>query len=174
VKLRRTVTPGFRLSFDPNGIGVVEAVEQLSPAPGTVIEFPAKYVRVQGDTAGPAAASNCSAFLTKLCYRELGKNARFVEIPLPQPIPLRDAPFDIFPKIPCLVDFVKGAQTQHGDKLQVVRNWPFVLRQKLDPEGTYKFTVTVYGPGGSKEKSVEVDWKGKWDTVTAREATSQS
>jgi hypothetical protein len=173
VKLRRTVTPGFRLSFDPNGFGVVEAVERLV-TPDTAKEFRAMYVRVQGDTVGPAAANNCSAFLTKLWYRAFGKNTHFVEIPLPQPIPLRDAPFDIFPKIPCLVDFVKGAQTQHGDKLLVVRNWPFVLREKLNPEGTYKFMVTVYGPGGSKEKSVEVDWTGKWDTLTASEVTSQS
>jgi hypothetical protein len=171
VKLRKVITPNFAVSY-PEALGTVEALERVvvqgpSDSPVTVGEYPANYVRVQIETTAPVVASGCLAFLTGLRFHPFGETA-FGDIRLPQPVPLRDEPFNVYPGIPCLVDFVKATRTRVGDKLLVVRNWPLALSDRLDPEGVYEFSITVHGPGGTRQQVVEIDWRGAFDTIAAR------
>jgi len=174
VKLRRLVTPQFKMSFDEGGLGVVLALERSSvviPAftvggqdTHTTVDTRATYIRLRLETLSDVAVTGCVAFLKKLDARALTGGV-WGPIPLPQPVPLHEKPFDVFPKIPKFVDF--AVAVEKNDKLRVVGSWPLILENVMKVSATYRFILVVTGPGGSQEIAIDVNWAGQWDTVTA-------
>ena len=77
-------------------------------------------------------------------------------------------PFNVYPNMPHTVDFLRTDERDNKLAASPGISWPYILEDVFHDKGTYKFTITVNGEGVSKSRTVEIDWKGHWDTITGR------
>jgi len=81
---------------------------------------------------------------------------------------LRNEPLDIYPNMPCTVDFLRTDERENRLAASPGISWPYILENVFDDKGTYRFTITVNCEGVSKSKTVEIDWDSQWDTISGR------
>jgi len=171
-RLRLQIAPCLNVSFDQNGMGMVLAVHRsTSPTPtsGTERESRSSYVRIRIDALSKTTVHGCSAFIIAL-EKRLKTAAAFTPISLPEPVSLREQQFDVVPQVPSMVDFLMSGEWDN--KLVPVSYWPFILRDAFNDQAIYRFTFVVNGNGASERKQIDVNWEGKWDSITATEVPS--
>jgi hypothetical protein len=128
----------------------------------------ARYVRIQIDTVTKITVKDCVVGISALEKRIEG-SAAFVPVVIPQLIFLREEPFQVYPNMPRMVDFLLANKSEN--KLSLANNipWPFILSKVFEDKGTYRFTFIVNGEGVSVSKTVDIIWNGYWDAITGRE-----
>jgi len=181
VKLRRLITPKLSLSFDQGGIGIQGALDQINEFDGhgnllRLTEVQASYVRVLVDTVAKTAVTDCVAFLKDKIEKRAPGGGPITEIPLPHRIALgvsnaigKIEPFSVYPELPHMLDFVKSSS--HDNKLVVVGYWPFHLRDAFNDIAIYRFTIAVVAAGVTTSIKMDVNWRGRWDTIGVNEAS---
>ena len=128
---RMALLPKFEVSFQQNGLGLVQGVvEHYDPFGQVVKAYEALYVRIQVDAATERAL-RCTAFIIDL-EKSIDGGATFRKIRLPQPVPLYSGTIDVIPHVPSMVDFIQandGLSGQH--KIYPTGRWPFRFRDSL-------------------------------------------
>jgi hypothetical protein len=173
VRKNRLLRPKIRLSFEPDGLGIVLARERVTfrgAASGTVnvVEFRATYVRLRADALSKTTVKGCSAFLVGL-EKKIEGSKNFVTIKLPQSIPVGPPQFDVFPGVPATIDFLRVNESDK--KPMPPREWPLVLDDAFQEHGTYRFTFIVNGGDVPEKYRVDIKWDGKWNGLTGRQVT---
>jgi hypothetical protein len=169
---RLELQPKFDVVFPASGLGIVSAIAR-EPTPTSDGRlnygppFKTRYCRIQIDNLSGATIKNCVAGITALEKRRKTETD-FVRINLPQTVFLRNEPFDVYPNMPCTVDFLRTDERVNKLAVSPGISWPYILENVFDDKGAYRFTVTVNGEGVSKSKVVEIDWDCQWDTITGR------
>jgi hypothetical protein len=81
---------------------------------------------------------------------------------------LTRTPVDVPPRVPQVVDFLSSGEREN--KLSIAGETPLVLVGVLDEITTYRFTIMVV-PQDCPDRSicVEINWGGKWNTISGRE-----
>jgi len=169
--LRRRLTPKIDVQFNPGAEGIVLTPTQVHEQDQTgkiiIREDEAVFISISLMALSETTIRNCVAFLTKI-ERRLIPTSPFVDIPIFSLIPLLPNPIDVHPQIPIPVSFLKAGRSDN--KLGFISSWPLRLRGAFDQHATYKVTIGVNGDGVTRTIQVEVDWAGKWDAITARQA----
>jgi hypothetical protein len=171
-RLRLRLAPKLKLSFNPNEAIVQTPAQtqtgelvQQGAATWTfaTTEHMASYVRIRVEAALETTVRGCTAFLIGL-EKRTPPSSQFIPIRLPQDVPLAGQPFDVFPRIRCIVDFLFCSSSDN--KLRVAGAWPLGLRDTFDDVATYRFTIAVNAEGLTETTRADIDWAGKWDTIT--------
>ena len=167
---RMALMPKFDISFEQDRLGIVQGMIEWRQAGQIVKQHEQSFVRVRVDASGRSL--KCAAYITRL-EKSTDNGNTFKEVEIPQALPLLGHPFDVFPKIPSIIDFVvSNAAAEDGkDRLYPANYWPFKLRDALNDRGVYRFEIAITDivEGVSKTIIVDVFWNGKWDTVTAKQ-----
>ena len=84
------------------------------------------------------------------------------------PLGERDEPFEVMPKIPRMVDFMKVSE--QDNKFIRTGYWSHALAGVFIDKATYRFTIAVNGDGITATPiKVEVVWREEWNTISARQ-----
>lgn len=171
VKLRNVVTPKFRLTFDREGGGIVDAIEKgfSSNEEGKPIpfQFGARYIRVTAQTLSKVSVRECFAIITKIERGPISGVGTFIQIEQPQPILVTSKPPpSMYSNMPNFFDFVVVSEKSG---MRLVQNQPYTMDDSFKESGTYRFSINVYGEGGNQQSSIMVDvvWQGNWRTISA-------
>lgn len=172
IELNARITPNFRISFDSLNRGLELAIDRITHHTGlggiaatAVTQHQAKYLRICVAASTNAPVRNCQAFIFSL-EKRLNEKEQFKPVHLPQFISLRDQPFDVLPRLPEQVDFLKV--TDFDNKMTRTGYWPFVLEDVFNDLGIYRFGFKVNGDGvTSNPIHVDVHWRGAWNTISA-------
>jgi hypothetical protein len=175
--LQARVTPEFAISFDPGNRGIVDTDEARQVYHGmSMYGEPmyraetkrCKYIRITIEAVSNVPIDGCEAYISSLEKRSNGEES-FVNINLPQHIPLQNKPFSVKYGVPHEIDFAKtDPETGLTPSPNVL--WPNVLAHALEEHAVYGFTFTVHGEGITLAPiAVEVDWRGAWNEVSARQ-----
>ena len=168
---RAELQPNFDVSFRATGLGIVAAIAREPIFVDGRMDygppFRTRYVRIEITNLSAVTIRSCVAGITKVEKRRHG-DAAFIDHKLPQTVFLRTEPFDVYPDMPCTVDFLRTDERENKLGVSPGISWPYILEDVFHDKGTYKFTITVNGEGVSKSRTVEIDWKGHWDTITGR------
>jgi hypothetical protein len=128
----------------------------------------ATSIRVSVRAASRVAPRNATAFLTKFerlnegGVWETSRYNELVQVPWAGEGLAVDLS-DLFPKF---------ASVLHIEEDNKIGFWnvgmPHTLAEFLARVTKYRLTVAVIAEGMTEQRVIEVDWKGKWDTVTVR------
>jgi hypothetical protein len=172
-RLRLRLVPKLRLSFGPVEEAIVQTpvrtpTGQLVYTGPTTLTFGtsehmASYVRIRVEAISETTVRGCTAFLIGL-EKRTPPSSQFIPIRLPQDVALGAQPFDVFPHVRCIVDFLFCSA--NDNKLTVTGAWPLGLRDAFDDIATYRFTIAVNADGPTETTRADIDWAGKWDTIT--------
>jgi len=175
--LEYLLTPTFRVYFDQERGGMVDAIaKSVSHATmstyGTQIQHErvtrSKYFRIWIEATTDAPVGQCEGYIVALERRNSDEEA-FIHASVPQPLPLKAAPFDVVPGVRKAIDFVMSDETGRFDHSPEVY-WPYTLDNYLSAPGTYRFTFRVHGGGVTAPPlRVEVHWQGQWDAIFAEQ-----
>lgn len=166
-RLRISLTPKFKVhEFDIDSLGMVTAVEMARDQHDNPVSIEAIYLRLTVENESKSVIERCRAYVVALAKKPDGV-AAFVPVALPQPIFLNE-PFDLYPEIPHMVDFVKSWDLTN--EMYVTGAWPFALRKAFAGKGTYRFTIAVHAGGVTEKRVVDVNWRGEWNGITASHA----
>jgi hypothetical protein len=162
VKLRRQITPKFSLEFDPSK-NCIEKPPTFGPPPFKPGN--ATYLRIRIEAESDAVLSECRTWITSIEKVEANGNKANIHIPHNMWVRSK-VPFKVYPGITETADFLECHEGSPGPILS--GNKPNILLNAFDKLGIYRFTLTVWGDGGRKKIQVDVDWRGQWNTMTAR------
>ena len=177
-ELVEKTTPKFAVSFDQERGGITTEVDKTEiHMPGTFggmrvtsgPSFNASYLRICVTATSNVSVKNCHAFILSL-EKQAAPTETFLYIDLPHPMPLgeRDEPFEVMPKIPRMVDFMKVSE--QDNKFIRTGYWSNALAGVFIDKATYRFTIAVNGDGITATPiKVEVVWRGEWNTISARQ-----
>lgn len=170
-------TPKFTISFDPENKGIVDTDETRQVFHGMLINGKpmyrtevkkCKYIRIAIEAISNMPINGCEAYIASLEKRMEGE-WDFHSVQLPQHIPLQSEPFSVKYAVPHEIDFAK---TDSESGLTPTPNvlWPNVLAHVFKDRATYRFTFRVHGGGITlAPMAVEIDWRGTWNEISARQ-----
>jgi hypothetical protein len=164
-KQRQSLLPKISVSFNPAAEGMVQTRTEVYDGPKKVRDDRAVYIRITINALSRTTVKGCVAFLTKVEKRAKPASL-FADVPISGALALTQTPFDVYPRVPATVDFLKCGQ--FDNRLGFSVPTPFRLENILDNHATYRFTIEVNGEGVSETRCVEVDWTGTWDGIVAR------
>lgn len=168
VGLREDVTPKVAATFNAREAGITWALErQIDQKSGRPVglEFKATYLRFRVSTTAKKAIRDCTAHLIALS-KKAKPTDQFEAVDLPHVMSLT-APFDVLPYAPRMIDFLRCDET--NSVLHPTIPWPFHLENVFNDLGTYRFVFAVEGHDVSTKLTVDVQWAGKWDRITAEQ-----
>jgi hypothetical protein len=172
MRLAEQVTPKFKLSFDQEKRGIVPAVLVIPWVGATTTR--ASYIRICVTATSARIVKDCHGFIVML-EKRMSENETFLHVPLPQSVPLVREKFEVVPRIPSHIDFMIAAENGKFMPVPGVIPWPNVVQNAFDDHATYRFTIVVNGDGVSEEPiCVEIDWRGQWDKIVARQIIRES
>jgi hypothetical protein len=167
---RKKLLPKIGVSFNRTGEGIVRTktvvVEQDVTGAIKRRDDEAVYIRITLSAVSQITVRGCVAFLTEI-EKKLIPTGPFIKIPVAGGIPITQTPIDVHPRVPTSVDFLKSGRSDN--KLEFSMAWPLRLLGALDDNATYRFTIEVNGDGITETIRVDIDWAGKWDTVTGHQ-----
>lgn len=137
-------------------------------------EVMASSIRISVRATTRVAPKNATAFLTKFeKLNEAGEweSSRYNElVQLPWVGETMTADLsDLFPR------FVSVFHIEDDNKIGFwMVGMPFSLVDFFQPVTRYRLTVAVIADGTTQQTTFELDWTGKWDTVTLRPAPTPS
>jgi hypothetical protein len=179
VLLETRLHPNFAISFNQEKGGIVPAKERTElhsmGAYGGIRtvagpEYNASYIRICVTATSEMSVKQCQAFIIAL-EKQNRPGEAFIHINLPEPARLETEPFEVFPNIPRMVDFLKASE--HDNKLIRTGYWSHLLANVFDDEATYRFTIAVNGDRiTSKPIKIDLVWRGAWDRISATEVAS--
>jgi hypothetical protein len=176
-ELEHKLTPAFRVYFDQERGGMVDAITKSTShtgmsAYGTPIiqekSTRSKYFRIWVEATSAATVEQCEGYIVSL-ERRNNENEAFIHAAVPQPLSLKAEPFDVVPGVRRAIDFVMSDETGRFDHSPEVY-WPYTFDNFLSQVGTYRFTFVVHGGGVTAPSiRVEVHWRGQWDAIFAEQ-----
>jgi hypothetical protein len=181
--LKTKVTPKVRLWFDPDDRGIQDEItetfsmgeplpvcygQKLIPDAGLSVPIrgKARYIRLQAETLSTTEVARCLAHITRLS--RITPDGRYIAINLPHGISLFDKPRDIWPLVPFTIDLLICDNTNNGPMVPVPW-WPSSLLDAFTHPGSYLFEIVVTASGVSESIRVQIDWKGRWNTLSGRQ-----
>lgn len=161
--LKEQLRPKFRVLFNQEQRGMVLAKQGHSSGPDVY------YFRICVLTANEATVKECQAYITAL-EKQTKSGEAFIHIDLPQPICLTMVPRQIWCGVPEQIDFMIANSVDNTLRPAPEVRWPLVLADAFSEQAVYRFTFRVNGDGITAPAiCVEIDWKGQWDRVGARQ-----
>lgn len=138
-RTRLELQPKFDVVFRAHGLGIVPAIaREPDVSEGRIVHgppFQTRYVRIEIDNLSPTTIKNCVAGITRLEKRR-PEEPNFVGIDLPQTIFLRNEPFDVYPNMPCTVDFLRTDERENKLAVPPGISWPYIFENAFEDIGT--------------------------------------
>jgi hypothetical protein len=163
--------PRFTISFNSQHPCIDrQRVSVQEPITGQFVDKGmATYFRIRIEANSDTPIGECRAFITNIDVKKYGSYI-FEPIPLPHRLWIRsESPIKVFPDVPEMADFLMCIE--NINKLQLIGHVPNSLISIFDEPATYAFTFSVQGDGRRRKIKVEVDWRGKYDNITARQVS---
>jgi hypothetical protein len=160
------------LSFDPNSPGCVDEVPVYVHTHQIVGQSRATSIRVKVETNARIPPKNVTAFISKI---EKGKvDGSWEEISISRDIQTTwtDTNNTITDLASSAPKYVNVLHIDHNENLLTIwqTSMPPSLVDFFKDTTTYRLTVSVVAQGVTRHTRIELDWKGKWDTIQVRSA----
>jgi hypothetical protein len=165
-------TEGMELSFDWNDPECVAETRVNVHGPAGKVErsWLATSIRLRVQANSKVTLPRVMAYITKIEKLTAGREWQESSSPDIQLIWVGDTPFVEIPA--SSIKYVNTLHINQNDNRLAVwqTQLPSSLEDFLRDAGTYRFTVSVFAEGVTRHARIEVDWKGKWDTIKVRAA----
>lgn len=159
--------PKFELSLPYKGLSQTPV---SSPAgSGT-----ANYIRLCVETTSGVAVKNCSASIVGIEKRK-PEDSDFIKLDFTDRVELEWSHSNhtkvivLNPLEPMYIAIARASTLDNSLRFETPQDLPNKYGDFLSDNAVYRFKVRVTGDGVSKLISIDVDWKGNWDTISVSE-----
>lgn len=172
VSLRRPLKPKVKLSFVPDGGGIIATRQNFIDPTTKEITGSREtiFVRIRVECISKIGPRVCAAFLTGIeKTTDAARNQKAVLFdPLSLPwSQLGIGELPIYPQIPRNIDLVLAAE--NSQRLEPCFQTPFSMSDFVNEAGIYDFNVNVVADGVPEAIRLRVHWNGDWRAIRAEE-----
>ena len=170
IELRPTVLAWWRKLPRKLNVEVEVTTDKEGPptAPTLANTTGVKIVRLRVESIVPESIDRCEAQIRRVTKRA-PNSSEFVTLYEGPPFGIMHPDPIVHPERPIWFELIWSHELNNCLTRAHAVAWPYKLLDALTDVGTFRFDALVVAPYVPAEKiTIEVDWPGKWDGLTAR------